>query len=215
MKIPEKPRYYFDFGSSLHSIAEQLTRMQKDGKTINEDFADELLAKFWDPKGYKSKIDEKRDYDEAKAILKVFLDEQAKSKTEIVDIERWFETSIGDIKLRGRIDRIDKDGSGYTVVDYKTSKKASSLNELKKDMQLLVYALAVKGMYGTGPLKVGNWFLRSNEKVFFEPEKKAIEAMQTEITEMAAKIKAAAFEPKKGSWECTYCDYTCLCDEET
>ena len=25
MKIPEKPRYYFDFGSSLHSIAEQLT----------------------------------------------------------------------------------------------------------------------------------------------------------------------------------------------
>ena len=109
-----------------------------------------FLAKFWDPKGYKSKIDEKRDYDEAKAILKVFLDEQAKSKTEIVDIERWFETSIGDVKLRGRIDRIDKDGSGYTVVDYKTSKKAPSLNELKKDMQLLVYALAVRGMYGDG-----------------------------------------------------------------
>jgi DNA helicase-2/ATP-dependent DNA helicase PcrA len=213
MKIPEKPRYYFDFGSSLHSIAEQLTRMQKDGKNINEAIAEELLAKFWDPKGYKSKIDEKRDYDEAKAILKVFLDEQAKSKTEIVDIERWFETSVGDIKLRGRIDRIDRDGSSYTVVDYKTSKKASSLNELKKDMQLLVYALAVKEIYGTGPLKVGDWFLRTNEKVFFEPEQKAIETIQTEITEMAAKIKAAAFEPKKGSWECNYCDYTCLCDE--
>jgi DNA helicase-2/ATP-dependent DNA helicase PcrA len=212
MKIPEKPRYYFDFGSSLHSIAEQLTRMQKDGKVINEVIAGELLAKFWDPKGYKSKIDEQRDYAEAKAILKVFLEEQAKSKTEIVDIERWFETSIGDIRLRGRIDRIDRDGSSYTVVDYKTSKKAPSLNELKKDMQLLVYALAVKEMYVGGPLKVGNWFLRSNEKVFFEPEDQAIEAMRTEIAEMAAKIKAAAFEPKKGSWECTQCDYHCLCD---
>ena len=61
-------------------------------------------------------------------------------------------------------------------MDYKTSKKASSLNELKKDMQLLVYALAVKEMYGDGPLKVGNWFLRSNEKVFFEPENQAIES---------------------------------------
>ena len=100
MKIPEKPRYYFDFGSSLHSIAEQLTRMQKDGKAINQTVAGELLAKFWDPKGYKSKIDEKRDYAEAKAILKVFLHEQAKSKTEIVDIERWFETSIGDIQTK-------------------------------------------------------------------------------------------------------------------
>ncbi len=153
MKIPEKPRYYFDFGSSLHSIAEQLTRMQKDGKNINENVAGELLAKFWDPKGYKSKIDEQRDYAEAKAILKVFLEEQAESKTEIVDIERWFETSIGDIKLRGRIDRIDKEGSSYTVVDYKTSKKASSLNELKKDLQLLVYALAVQDIYGTGPIE--------------------------------------------------------------
>ena len=212
MKIPEKPRYYFDFGSSLHSIAEQLTRMQKDGKTINETIAEELLAKFWDPKGYKSKIDEQRDYAEAKMILKTFLQEQANSKSEIVDIERWFETSIGGIKLRGRIDRIDKDGSSYIVVDYKTSKKASSLNELKKDMQLLVYALAVKQMYGTGQLKVGDWFLRTNEKVFFEPENQAIEAIRTEIGEMAAKIKAAAFEPKKGSWECNYCDYGCLCD---
>jgi DNA helicase II / ATP-dependent DNA helicase PcrA len=215
MKIPEKPRYYFDFGSSLHSIAEQLTRMQKEGKPINETIATELLAKYWDPKGYKTKIDEQRDYAEAKTILKVFLEEQAKSKTEIVDIERWFETSIGEVKLRGRIDRIDKDVEGYTVVDYKTSKKASSLNELKKDMQLLVYALAVKGIYGIGPLKVGDWFLRTNEKVFFEPENQAIEAIRTEITEMAAKIKAASFEPKKGSWECTQCDYTCLCDEET
>ena len=105
--------------------------------------------------------------------MKVFLDEQAKSKTEIVDIERWFETSIGEVKLRGRIDRIDKDGPNYTVVDYKTSKKAPSLNELKKDMQLLVYALAVRGMYGDGgKLKVEIGFCALMRKCFFNPNKK-------------------------------------------
>ncbi len=213
MMIPEKPKYYFDFGSTLHSIAEQLTKMQKYGQAINEAVALELLAKHWDPKGYKSKIDEKRDYEQAKAILRVFLDEQANCKTEIVDIERWFETSIGTVKLRGRIDRIDKDGSNYTVVDYKTSKKATSLNELKKDMQMLVYAFAVRQIYPDGGLlRVGNWFLRTNEKVFFEPAQEAIEAMQAEIADMALKIKAASFEPKKGTWVCTQCDYKCLCD---
>ena len=84
--------------------------------------------------------------------MKVFLDEQAKSKSEIVDIERWFETAIGDVRIRGRIDRIDRDGSDFTVIDYKTSKQASSLNELKKDMQLLVYSVAVNQMYGGNPL---------------------------------------------------------------
>ena len=62
MKIPEKPRYYFDFGASIHNIVEQLTKLLKEGKPINQDVAFELLQKYWDPKGYKSRIDEKRDY---------------------------------------------------------------------------------------------------------------------------------------------------------
>jgi DNA helicase-2/ATP-dependent DNA helicase PcrA len=210
MKIPEKPRYYFDFGASVHNIVEQLTKQLKEGKQINQDIAYDLLQKYWDPKGYKSKIDEKRDYKEAKAILKVFLDEQANSKSEIVDIERWFKTSIGDVQVNGRIDRIDKDGEDFTVIDYKTSKKASSLNELKKDMQLLVYTIAVNELYGSKPV-VGDWFLRSNEKVFFKPEDQAIEALKTELIDIAGKIKAGQFEPKE-SWECNHCDYSCLCD---
>ena len=213
MKIPERSRYYFDFGSTVHNIAEQLTRMQKEGQNVDVALADELLAKFWNSEGYKSKLDEQRDYAEAQEILKVFLEEQSKSKSEIVDIERWFETAIGEVRIRGRIDRIDKDEFGFTVIDYKTSKSVPSLNELKKDIQLLVYALAVRGMYGqTCQLKVGEWFLRSNKKVFFAPEESAIEAIQVEIQEMTKKINAAEFEPKKSAWECSQCDYKCLCD---
>jgi DNA helicase-2/ATP-dependent DNA helicase PcrA len=213
LKIPEKPKYYFDFGTAIHSIAEQLTKMQKEGQITNETIAYDLLAKNWDPKGYKTDIDEKRDYDEAKSILKTFLDEQAASKSEILDIERWFETAIGDVRIRGRIDRIDRDGADFTVIDYKTSKTVPSLNELKKDMQLNVYSLAVKEMYGNGiNVKVGDWFLRSNKKLFFTPEKSAIEDLQTELQEMCQNINSAKFEPKKGSRECNFCDYKCLCD---
>ena len=213
MKIPEKSRYYYDFGSTIHNIAEQLTKMQKEGQHVDETIADKLLTKFWKPEGYKSDIDEKRDYDEAKKILKVFIEEQSKSKSEIWDIERWFETAIRDVRIRGRIDRIDKDEAGFMVIDYKTSKTVPSLNELKKDMQLLVYALAVRDMYGSeSQLKVGEWFLRSNEKVFFTPEKQAIEDIQAEIQEMTKKINDAEFNPKKNTWECSQCDYQCLCD---
>jgi DNA helicase-2/ATP-dependent DNA helicase PcrA len=145
--------------------------------------------------------------------LKIFLEEQSKNKTEILDIERWFETAVGNVRIRGRIDRIDRDETGYTVIDYKTSKTASSLNELKKDMQLLVYALAVKEIYGSeSQLKVGDWFLRPNKQVFFTPEKQAIENIQTEIQDMSKKINSAVFDPKKDAWNCRECDYACLCD---
>jgi len=211
MKIPEKPRYYFDFGSSIHNIVEQLTKQIKEGKPISQEVAFKLLAKYWDPKGYKTKLDEERDYAEAKAAIKIFLDEQEKSNSTIVDIERWFETTIGDVRLTGRIDRIDRYGQDFMVIDYKTSKKAQSLNELKKDMQLLVYSAAVSQIYGGKPV-VGDWFLRTNEKVFFKPEDQAIENLKTELTHIASKIRAGQFEPKE-SWECNYCDYSCLCDQ--
>ena len=55
MKIPEKPRYYFDFGSSLHKIAEQLTKQLKDGKQINQDIAYELVGEVLGSEGLQIK----------------------------------------------------------------------------------------------------------------------------------------------------------------
>ena len=215
LKIPEKPKYYFDFGSTIHRVVEQLTKLQKEKQTLNETIAYELLDTFWNPKSYKSDLDAKRGYDIAKNVLQVFLEEQHKATTEILDIERPFETTIGDVRIRGRIDRIDKDSIGtIQVIDYKTGKRAKSLNELKKDMQLLVYTLAIKDMYNRDEYRqvtVGEWFLQPNIKHFFTPEKQDIETIQTEIQEMAKKIDNAQFEQKPG-WECRDCDYKCLCD---
>ena len=53
--------------------------------------------------------------------------------------------------------------------------------------------------------------MRPNEKVFFEPENQAIDALKAEITEIATKIKAGQFDRTPG-WDCKYCDYGCLCD---
>ena len=212
LKIPEKPHHYYYFGSVIHSIVEQLTKMKKEKQFINENTAIELLDKFWDTKNYKTAIQAKKDYEHAKDILQTFLDDQKISNTEILDIERKFETAIGDIRISGRIDRIDKDETGFTVIDYKTSKTPKSLRELKDDIQLLSYALAIKELYGNeAQIKVGEWFLRHNKKVFFVPEKQAIDDIPLRIHEIVKKIYSAEFEPKK-TRNCNRCDYNCLCD---
>ncbi len=77
----------------MHNIVEQLTRMLKEGKPINQNVADELLAKISGiQKATNQKSMKKETTKKLRLFLKVFLDEQAKSKSEIVDIERWFET---------------------------------------------------------------------------------------------------------------------------
>jgi RecB family exonuclease len=86
----------------------------------------------------------------------------------ILEIEKEFSIEIAGINIKGKIDRIDKYKDDFIVLDYKTSKTASSKNKLKEDMQLVTYSLAIEQLYGKMPQKVGCWFLRSNKKVIIE-----------------------------------------------
>ncbi|MCX6820426.1 MAG: PD-(D/E)XK nuclease family protein [Candidatus Aenigmarchaeota archaeon] len=192
-------------------MIEQLTRMIMDGRKPSEKDALELLKRRWDPKGYGSKLDEKRDYDEGKDILKTFLKEQTAMKGDIVDIERSFTTDVDGIKMTGRIDRIDKDGEDYTVIDYKTAKKVLSEKEIREDLQLLMYSLVTEKLYGKKPSRIGIWFLRHNKKVFVEVDGASLEAMKADVKAAVEKIMSEAFDPTPG-WECKNCDYDCLCD---
>jgi DNA helicase-2/ATP-dependent DNA helicase PcrA len=212
LKVPPKPRYYFQFGADIHTIVEELSKMIKEGRKVDYKIALEILKRNWKPKGYKSRLDEKRDYDEAKEILKIFLKEQENMTTEIIDIERPFMTEIDGIKVGGRIDRIDKDGTEYIVIDYKTAKTATSANEIKKDLQLILYSLVTEHLYNKRPKKICIWFLRLNKKVFVDVEDESIESIKMEIKEIVNNIMNENFDPNPG-WECRNCDYDCLCDE--
>ncbi len=58
-------------------------------------------------------------------------------------------------------------------------------------MQLVVYAFAVKEIYGSKPV-VGDWFLRSNERVFFN-QKTQQKTHNVELAEIVSKTKAGQF----------------------
>ena len=49
-----------------------------------------------------------------------------------------FSFDIKDVTIKGSIDRIDEDRNGVKIIDYKTSKIASSA---KSSLQLAVYCL--------------------------------------------------------------------------
>jgi RecB family exonuclease len=113
-----------------------------------------LLRREWDPKGFRSKLDEKRSFQEAEEILKVFIEEQNKMDSKILEIEKDFVLNISGINIQGRIDRIDMiNNKDFLVFDYKTSIVASSENKLKEDMQLILYSLVIEQTYDKRPIE--------------------------------------------------------------
>lgn len=210
-KIPSPPKPYFDFGGTIHSVIEDLSKKINEGEKVDLKMALELLDAHWKNKGYTSELEEKQAKEEANTVLKVFLEEQAKMTSKIVGIEKEFTITIDNHHILGYIDRIDKDGEDYIIIDYKTAKTPLSENQLREDFQLLTYDMAVQTLFGKRPKKVGLWFLRSNKKVMIEPKDQDIEKIKTQILETIKGIIAEDFEPTPG-WVCQNCDYKLLCD---
>ena len=210
-RIQPKPKPYFDFGGTIHSVIEHLTQKIKAGGEINYQHTVKLLNALWKSKGYQTELEEKQAKEEAKKILKTFIAEQSKSKTEIVAIEKNFVISLDNYKIRGFIDRIDKEGDDYTIIDYKTAKTPLSENKLREDFQLLTYDMAAQELFGKRPKKVGLWFLQPNKKVMIEPKNEDIEKIKQKILETINGIISEDFAPSS-KWECNNCDYELLCD---
>lgn len=119
-----------------------------------------------------------------------------------------------DLRLGGRIDRIDKlPDETLEIIDYKTGKVASQ-KEVDKNSQLTFYAMAISGLglYQQSPENVilSFYFLETQEKVSTRRTIEDLEKAKKAILIKAQEIAQAEFLPKPGPW-CDFCEYKLLC----
>ena len=130
----------------------------------------------------------------------------------VVGREKAFSYTMPDInvKISGKIDRIDEEDDGLAIVDYKTSRKKE---KAEKNLQMALYTEAilndaVSDINGT-PGKASLHFLRHVEDplsshTFSEEE---LEESRVKIRDVASGIRAGSFGTKKRDFTCQYCDY--------
>ena len=224
-KIPTKSKFYFDFGTSIHSALEFSTK--EENKKIWEKEDSEIftiisknLFDNWKSSSYDTKKLEDEYKKKAIESIKNFIVVQKKmfleKEKKIVELEKKFELQFDDDKITGFIDRIDfnKSNNSYEIIDYKTSKKAKSENEVKKDLQLYIYAYAIKKLYKNYPKKMKLWFLCDNNKIREAVfDEKILENNISKIREISKKIKDKNFEAKPMNWKCNLCDFKNICKE--
>ena len=110
----------------------------------------------------------------------------------------------------GKIDRIDKIGNEFQIIDYKLNKDVFTTKEVGNSLQLSFYALIFFYLTGMIPSKVGFYFLRCGKLIFTKKDKKDIEKTRDLIDYVARKITREEFHPKE-SKTCQRCDYKEYC----
>ena len=225
--IPELPKYYFAFGSALHSVMEFIYDPARPAfPTLAEAlsyFNAQWSQTTWQQKGYPSEDKELAAYAEGRREIEAYYQKHAATFARPLSVEMKSTLEIDGLSLISILDRLDYLGEGQVkILDYKTGKTVQ-----REPDQLYMYQKVVE----TSPViktlvqqkdpsvknvRVGQlafYHLPSLTEMTFEraPDKEIVDFWQNKVLATADHIRAGQFSPTPSEQACRWCDYRNIC----
>ncbi|MCV7409239.1 ATP-dependent helicase [Mycobacterium florentinum] len=132
-------------GSVLHAL------IAEPGKTETQLLAE--LERAWEHLPFDARWHSANELTRHRAMIEAFVEWRAQTRSELrevgveVDVDGVLGTPRadgGEVRLRGRVDRLERDGSGrLVIVDIKTGKTPVTKDDAQQHAQLAMYQLAV------------------------------------------------------------------------
>jgi len=213
-RIPVPPSSAASFGESMHKTLRDFYQEIRDGRKLIKTDLMKMLEINWSPVGYASKAHENKRKKQGERMLADFY-EKFDAKTIPKDLEQPFIIKVSpQLKIGGKIDRIDEKEGKLEIIDYKTGKVLDQ-NDIDKSLQLTVYALAAtdRGLYSRKAKDVilTFYFLETTEKKSTKRTVEQLKQAKNELLEKAKEIEKSSFEPTPSNM-CDYCDFKLLCE---
>ncbi|HSF98394.1 MAG TPA: PD-(D/E)XK nuclease family protein [Ornithinibacter sp.] len=112
-----------------------------------------LVDRAWIDMGFRDGEQSRQWRERMRAAVSTYL-ESVDPHTSPMGIERTVSFVSGDLRMTGRVDRLDERDGELVVVDYKTSRVPSSDDEARTSLALGLYAAAVWKMFRRRTLRV-------------------------------------------------------------
>ncbi len=221
--VPQKP--YLLWGSVVHNILAEFHKEFSTPKELHTSNAKkrlkEIISKiFLNWAKHFSTLYEKDVYQKlAEDTLFNYLSiEKKKSFKRILKTEFPIECRVNNCIISGRIDRIDEEENGFSIIDYKTGKSdfgfRSLINQIKETthLQIPFYCSIIRKKLLLK--KVYIYWLRKEKRVELDIEsiKEEINSIENNIESIIERIQNGNFQKKKGS-QCYNCDFKDFCGD--
>lgn len=229
LHVPIFGRHQMSFGKSMHNtlqrfmehilpqnVAPQTSLFDVPAPAPTLPNINELYKTFdecWIDEWYPDDATKEQYKAHAKESLRAFHKQVAEHRPEPLYLEKGFTLKIGDVCVKGRIDRIDRCGDGVEILDYKTGEPKDEKLSWDDRRQLVLYAMAVEQCFPqpTRVNKLTYYYLDNNATVSFAPTDEDKERLTNDILDFMAKIAHSTFDPAPG-FHCRFCDFRDICE---
>lgn len=131
-----------------------------------------------------------------------------------IGLEHELNGEIGGVKIKGFIDRFDKNETGFTISDYKTGKTPKKNWISDKFFQLLVYSHLLESTGVGKATTVELLYLKDGVQFSQAVTEEDLFKVETTVTETKKKVdikcETGEFEPNK-SILCNWCSFKKIC----
>ena len=231
LKIPTAGSWAMSFGKTMHNTLQrffealvaggsgaQLSLLQGTsggagarGLSVSKEDLLRMYNRAWIDDWYQDEAQRKEYYLSGQAQLSAYYDHLSENVPRPLFLERGFTVKLDDIVIKGRVDRIDQVEGGVEIIDYKTGspKTHKTISEPDK-LQLYLYQLAAKEIFGLEPVKLTFHYLKDNSELSFLGTEKDIDKLRDTIKKRAEGIRSRTFDPTPG-FACRFCDFKDIC----
>ncbi len=199
------------YGAVMHSVLRTFYDAHRFGREIADADLIEQMRKGLVDAGIADRYQYELYLKQGTEQLRQFLElARTTPRPEVLQTEQTFDLRVGETKLRGRVDRIDRLASGgVAIVDYKTGKPKSQ-EEADESLQLSLYALAAREVWGHEVAQLIFYNVENNTAITTTRNSAQLEEAKIRVQEVAEDIAEGKFDAKPG-YQCVFCPYSNLC----
>jgi len=154
---------------------------------------------------------------ECRTLATNYLEMEDPTTVREIGLELKLEAPVGELTLRGIIDRLELDDDGELVVtDYKTGRAPSPNWERKSLSGLSFYAFLCESLFGKRPAAIRLMYLSSKETITATPTEQSTRFLTTRTNAVWKAVATACerddFRPRQSPL-CNYCSFQQWCPE--
>ena len=209
-RLPTSTSPALAFGDSLHQALHRFhNRPVPVAPSVEE--LQEMLESVWVREGFSDPSEERMYLDHGRQVLAQYHRENASTYRIPAALEFRFTIDIEGVQLAGVIDRMDRiPGGGYEIIDYKTNRRLPPQERIDRDLQLSIYAVAAKEVWGIEPERLTLYYLLPGQRMSTTRTAVDAEDLRRRIGTVAERIGAGMFEPRENPL-CDWCEFQALC----
>jgi putative RecB family exonuclease len=220
-RLPEPPSPHTTKGSLVHRVLEILYSYpapQRRDSAVEQSFEQAVREYSVDPEFVLLALDDTQRQafvDDSWSLVQSYLRMEDPTLVNPIGVELRLEAQVGQLSLRGIIDRLDLDADGRLIVtDYKTGRAPGIKYEQSKLGGVHFYSFLCESVLGQRPAAIRLMYLRTGETITATPSPQSTRFITTRTTAVWKAVERACttgdFRPRTGSL-CPSCSFRQWC----